>query len=88
LASPLFCELSVAKRRQLNFCSMQARAFLRFKQNMVLSPDWELETRHRGGLPAASGMSALGQKKTFAVQKGMSVFPLKADMCSALGDVR
>jgi hypothetical protein len=32
-------------------------------------------------------MSALGQKQTFAVQKGMSALPLKADMCSARGDV-
>ena len=28
-------------------------------------------------------MSALGQKRTFAVQKGMSALPPKADMCSA-----
>jgi hypothetical protein len=28
-------------------------------------------------------MSALGQKQTFAVQKGMSALPPKADMCSA-----
>ena len=33
-------------------------------------------------------MSALGQKQTFAVQNGMSALPPKADMCSALGDVR
>ena len=33
-------------------------------------------------------MSALGQKQTFALQKGMSALPPKADMCSALGDVR
>ena len=33
-------------------------------------------------------MSALGQKQTFAVQKGMSALPPKADMCGALGDVR
>ncbi|MGC2712126.1 MAG: hypothetical protein WA366_01970, partial [Pseudolabrys sp.] len=26
LASPLYCELSVAKRWQLNFCSVQAKA--------------------------------------------------------------
>ena len=32
-------------------------------------------------------MSALGQKRTFAVQKGMSALPPKADMCSALADV-
>jgi hypothetical protein len=30
----------------------------------------------------------LGQKQTFAVQKGMSALPPKADMCGALGDVR
>ena len=33
-------------------------------------------------------MSALGQKQTFAVQNVMSALPPKADMCSALGDVR
>ena len=33
-------------------------------------------------------MSALGQKQTFAVQSAMSALPPKADMCSALGDVR
>ena len=33
-------------------------------------------------------MSALGQKQTFAVQKGMSALPPKADMCSALAHVR
>ena len=33
-------------------------------------------------------MSALGQKQTCAVQKVMSALPPKADMCSALGDVR
>ena len=30
-------------------------------------------------------MSALGQKRTFAVQEAMSALPLKADMCSAQG---
>ena len=33
-------------------------------------------------------MSALGQKRTFAVQKAMSALPLKADMCIATRDVR
>ena len=33
-------------------------------------------------------MSALGHKQTFAVQKGMSALPPKADMCSATRDVR
>ena len=33
-------------------------------------------------------MSALGHKRTFAVQKGMSALPPKADMCSAPSDVR
>ena len=33
-------------------------------------------------------MSALGQKQTFALQQAMSALPPKADMCSALGDVR
>jgi hypothetical protein len=33
-------------------------------------------------------MSALGQKQTFAVQKGMSALPPKADIRSAKIDVR
>ena len=33
-------------------------------------------------------MSALGHKRTYAVQKAMSALPPKADMCSALADVR
>ena len=32
-------------------------------------------------------MSALGHKRTFAVQKGMSALPPKADMCGAKSDV-
>ena len=33
-------------------------------------------------------MSALGQKRTYAVQKGMSALPPKADMCAATRYVR
>ena len=33
-------------------------------------------------------MSALGQKQTFAVHKRRSALAPKADICSALGDVR
>ena len=33
-------------------------------------------------------MSALGHKRTFAVQLGMSALHPKADMCSATSDVR
>ena len=33
-------------------------------------------------------MSALGHKRTYAVQKGMSALPPIADMCSAKGHVR
>jgi hypothetical protein len=33
-------------------------------------------------------MSALGHKQTYAVQKGMSALPPKADMCGATSDVR
>ena len=36
----------------------------------------------------AIGMSALGHKRTFAVQNGMSALPSKADMCSAQAHVR
>jgi len=30
----------------------------------------------------------LGQKQTFAAQKGVSALPPKADICSAVADVR
>jgi hypothetical protein len=33
-------------------------------------------------------MSALGQKQTFAMQKGMSALLPTADMCGETGDVR
>ena len=33
-------------------------------------------------------MSALGHKRTFAVQNGMSALAPKADICSATSDVR
>ena len=33
-------------------------------------------------------MSALGQKQTCALQKGMSALPSKADMCDAKTNVR
>src|SRR5690348_12247111 len=33
-------------------------------------------------------MSAFGQRQTFAVQKGMSALPPKADMCGAQAHVR
>ena len=33
-------------------------------------------------------MSALGHKRTYAVQKAMSALPPKADMCGAQADVR
>jgi hypothetical protein len=37
---------------------------------------------------SATEMSALGQKRTFALQNGMSALPLTADMCSATRPVR
>ena len=37
---------------------------------------------------SAIGMSALGQKRTCAMQNVMSAFPPIADMCSAQADVR
>jgi hypothetical protein len=41
-----------------------------------------------GRLEGPSPMSALGHKRTFAVQNGMSALPPKADMCGATRDVR
>ena len=37
---------------------------------------------------ALGPMSALGQKQTFAPQKAMSALHPKADICSAVADVR
>ena len=83
MASPLYRELSVAKRRQLNFCSMQARALLRCKQEIWCWSRIGRSKRGTGEIPVASGMSALGQKPTSAPQKAMSALLSKADMCSA-----
>ena len=46
----------------------------------------EHKIRHRRTLSRL--MSALGQNRTCAVQNGMSALPPKADMCSALANVR
>lgn len=43
--------------------------------------------KEQTGNPAQTEMSPLGQKQTYAVQKGMSALPPKADMCGALADV-
>jgi hypothetical protein len=37
---------------------------------------------------SVNGMSALGHKRTFALQNAMSALPPKADMCGATSDVR
>ena len=42
----------------------------------------------RRSLPARLFMSALGQKRTYAVQNGMSALPPKAGTCGALDYVR
>jgi hypothetical protein len=43
---------------------------------------------HKRTFAVQNGMSALGHKRTFAVQNGMSALPSKADMCGALAHVR
>jgi hypothetical protein len=52
-------------------------------RRLMLAP---LMTEHRTGknYRAGRGMSALGQKQTYAVQKVMSALLPKADICSAL----
>src|SRR5215510_2791860 len=50
-------------------------------------PRWSTTGHPKGCARTNSAMSALGQKQTDAVQKGMSALPPKADMCSALADV-
>ena len=47
-----------------------------------------VEALHLRIFRRVSAMSALGQKQTFAMQKGMSALPPKADMRSATWDVR
>src|SRR5262249_45679971 len=44
--------------------------------------------RRLNGLSGERAMSALGQKRTFAAQTGMSGLPPKGDICGAVGDVR
>ena len=39
------------------------------------------------GAKMRASMSALGHKRTYAVQKGMSALPSKADMCGAIAHV-
>ena len=46
------------------------------------------QLKSTGAAPGASRMSALGHKRTFAAQNGMSALPPKADMCSATWYVR
>ena len=41
---------------------------------------------HYIGTSRSCGVSALGHKRTFAVQNGMSALPPKADMCGAKGN--
>ena len=86
MASPLYCELSVAKTQATEFLFHASEsAFALQTRNLVLSPG--LGARN-GEIPVASGMSALGQKQTCATQNGMSALPPKADICSAQADVR
>src|SRR5262245_32592043 len=49
--------------------------------------DLAVGTARRTAICGGAAMSALGQKRTYAVQKGMSALPPKADMCSAIADV-
>ena len=63
-------------------------------RRLIVAP--EAQTRNGSNLRARSGrgrslvepMSALGHKRTFAVQNAMSALLPIADMCGALGDVR
>ena len=54
--------------------------------NSLALCDWAARVKQRAS--EIRLMSALGQKRTYAVQNGMSALPPKAEMCSALGDVR
>ena len=55
----------------------------------IASPEAQGQASYRLKLVTERGaaMSALGQKRTYAVQKVMSALPPKADMCSALAHV-
>ena len=84
--SPYRCSVTHGSRRHFNETLLYSRMGVcgqtdagkdHRKFGCIMIPRWFL------GL-----MSALGQKRTFAVQKGMSALPPKADICSALGDVR
>ena len=54
--------------------------------NSLALCDWAARVKQRAS--EIRLMSALGQKRTYAVQNSMSALPPKAEMCSALGDVR
>src|SRR5262249_28753738 len=54
----------------------------------MLTACWMTPAKCGSGNKSRSDMSALGQKQTYAVQKGMSALPPKADMCGATRNVR
>jgi hypothetical protein len=56
-------------------------------RRFIVAP--EAETGNGSNSRVRSGRGeAKGQKQTYAVQKGMSALPPKADMCGATRDVR
>ena len=88
---PLRAKLRIQSRYASDVCTRSVQAC--YKSNLDwIAPNFEDDRSSRdrfrliwlGPLP----LSALGQKRTYAAQKGMSALPSKADMCSALGDVR
>src|SRR5262249_719645 len=61
-------------------------------RRLIVTPEAQARNgsnlRERSGGGGLGPMSALGHKRTCAVQKAMSALPPKADMCGAVGYVR
>src|SRR6516164_6846034 len=61
----------------------------KFERSNELAPSYcRLEAKDMAPYQVELAMSALGQKRTSAVQTGMSALLPKADMCGAARDVR
>ena len=83
MASPLYCELSVAKTQATEFLFHASEsAFALQTRNLVLVPDWALETRHRRD-SRREWHVRFGSKADMCSAKVMSALPPIADMCSA-----
>ena len=80
---PLYQQEREKSRRLISAPEAQDKASYRLTLAL-----WKRPGEVRRKLMVGQPMSALGQKRTFAVQNGMSALPPIADMCAATRDVR